>query len=46
MVSRATIKALVDESEVKYQRCWDTLSRLKEPESTEGADLFEDMLEF
>jgi len=46
MVSRATIKTLVDESEAKYQECWETLSRLTKPKGTEGAELFEDMLEF
>ena len=46
MVSRATIKALVDRTESKYRKCWETLSRLKKPQGTEGADLFEDMLEF
>jgi hypothetical protein len=46
MVSRATIKTLVDESEAKYQECWETLSRLAKPQGAEGAKLFDDMLEF
>jgi len=46
MVSRATVKALVDETEAKYEKCWETLSRLRKPESPAGADLFEDILKF
>lgn len=46
MVSKAAIKALLSDTEVKYWECWETLSRLKRPEHPAKKDLFAAMLDF
>ncbi len=53
MVSRAAVKALIDETEAKYRECWETLTRMKESftpvktwEGSEAKDLLEAILNF
>lgn len=49
MISRAAVKALIDETEASYRECWATLAKLKNPgdvDGAEGAALFQAMLDF
>lgn len=46
MISRATIKALIDETEARYRKCWETLATLKRAESSPSAEFSEAMLDF